>query len=68
MKLEITPIQLLLVGIGMAFLIEGMIYFLFPSSIKNMLEHIKEMSPLVLRNLGFLAMITGLIIVYMVIK
>lgn len=68
MKIEVTLLQLFFLGLGFAFMLEGMIYFLFPSSIKKMLVHVEEMSPLVLRNFGFLAMITGLFVVYMVLR
>lgn len=68
MKLEVTPIQLFFLGLGFSFIIEGMIYFLFPSKAKKMLENINNMSSLVLRNFGFVAMLTGLFIVYMTIR
>ncbi len=56
--------KLFFCALGLAFVMEGMIYFLFPSYLKNFLEKIYEMSPSVIRSLGLTAMIFGLIIIY----
>ncbi|WP_461833329.1 DUF2065 domain-containing protein [Desulfothermus sp.] len=64
----VTPLQLFLCALGLAFILEGMIYFLFPSSIKNFLENISEIPPSALRNFGLFAMLSGLIIVYFTIR
>ncbi|GAB6887791.1 hypothetical protein JCM13304A_12890 [Desulfothermus okinawensis JCM 13304] len=64
----VTPAQLFFCALGLAFIFEGMIYFLFPSNLKRFLESISDIKVSTLRNFGLLAMVTGLFIVYLVLR
>lgn len=64
----VTPLQLFFCALGMAFILEGMIYFLFPVDLKNFLENISELSPSAFRNFGLFAMLSGLVIIYFTIR
>ena len=50
--------------IGLVFIIEGLPYFAFPSSIKSYLMKVAEMSDSTLRILGFVSILIGLALVY----
>ena len=54
----------LIVAIGLLFFIEGMLYALFPSKMKNMLKMIEKFSLNQLRISGLLFAIIGFIIVW----
>lgn len=51
--------------IGMAMFLEGLPYFLFPEKTKKLMAEIQEMSPAVLRFLGFLLLAVGLLITFL---
>jgi uncharacterized protein YjeT (DUF2065 family) len=51
--------------LGVVFIIEGMPYFAFPEKIKLILSKVQAVPESTLRILGLLAMITGLILVYL---
>lgn len=50
--------------LGMVFIVEGLPYFAFPDKIKIYLAHLLDMPNSILRILGFLGMVTGLVLVY----
>ena len=54
----------LLIGIGLLFFIEGMLYALFPSKMKNMLKVIENLPINQLRISGLLFALIGFIIVW----
>ncbi len=54
--------NLLLLALGLAFLIEGMPYFLFAERMPRILRALSERSPRVLRGLGLMAIVVGLAI------
>ncbi len=54
----------LLIGIGLLFFIEGMLYALFPSKMKNMLKAIEKLSINKLRVTGLLFALIGFFIVW----
>jgi uncharacterized protein YjeT (DUF2065 family) len=51
--------------LGMVFIVEGMPYFTFPGKIKAYLLKVSEMPDSTLRLLGFGAILTGLLLVYL---
>lgn len=51
--------------VGMVMIIEGLPYFAFPEKIKSWLETINEIPENALRGMGFILMITGLLLVYL---
>jgi len=53
-------------ALGLALIIEGVPYFLFPASIKRMLATIQELSEHILRVFGFTIMLIGLAILYVI--
>ena len=57
--------KLFLTVIGMMMVMEGIPYFAFPEKMKSMLKQIQEMEPGILRFLGFLAMLVGLLLCYL---
>ncbi|MDY6851939.1 MAG: DUF2065 domain-containing protein [Thermodesulfobacteriota bacterium] len=55
----------LLCVLGLVLIIEGLPYFAFPRQIKNWLRQVFEAPESTLRVLGFLAMVGGMILVYL---
>ncbi|TVM17989.1 DUF2065 domain-containing protein [Oceanidesulfovibrio indonesiensis] len=53
-------------ALGLAFIIEGLPYFLFAERMPNVLRMIAERPPSFLRGLGLMAMVVGLVIVLVV--
>ncbi|HLA26970.1 MAG TPA: DUF2065 domain-containing protein [Syntrophales bacterium] len=51
--------------LGMVFIIEGLPYFLFPEKIKAYLMKLLGMTDSSLRIMGLLAMLTGLILLFL---
>ena len=54
----------LIIAVGLLFFIEGMLYALFPSKMKNMLKSIEKMSSNQLRIGGLIFAVIGFIIVW----
>ena len=54
----------LIIAIGLLLFIEGMLYALFPSKMKNMLETIKKLPANQLRVSGLLFALIGFVIVW----
>ena len=54
----------LLVALGLLFFIEGILYALFPSKMKNMLKAVERMSTSQLRVGGLVFAIIGFIIIW----
>ncbi len=61
-----TNINLLLLIFGSILVMEGLPYFLFPAKVKKFYEQIRNAEAGVLRAAGFMLMVVGLIIVYVV--
>ncbi len=51
--------------IGMVLVLEGLPYFAFPEKLKSLYLKLQEASDTNLRVLGFLAMVVGLLFVYL---
>lgn len=51
---------------GLMFIFEGMPYFLSPDKMRQWIASVAEMPDAVLRRTGFLLMIIGLCVIYMV--
>ena len=56
----------LIIAIGLLLFIEGILYALFPSKMKNMLKTIEKLSPNQLRIGGFLFALIGFVIIWYV--
>jgi|TARA_Y100001970_G_scaffold20466_1_gene23122 uncharacterized protein YjeT (DUF2065 family) len=54
----------LIIALGLLFFIEGILYALFPSKMKSMLEKIKSISESQLRTGGFIFALIGFIIIF----
>ena len=54
----------LIIAIGLLFFIEGILYALFPSKMKNMLKNIEKMSIKQLRIGGLLFALIGFVVVW----
>ncbi|WP_136441415.1 DUF2065 domain-containing protein [Pacificoceanicola onchidii] len=54
----------ILMGIGLVLVIEGLVYALAPSLVERLLEALREMPLEARRTLGFLTIVTGLIILW----
>ncbi|HLA47661.1 MAG: DUF2065 domain-containing protein [Nitrospinota bacterium] len=50
--------------LGLILIIEGLPYFAFPEQVKEFAKKLPDIPDSVLRGLGFLLMISGLLIVY----
>jgi len=55
----------LIIAIGLLLFIEGMLYALFPSKMKNMLKVIEKMNVNQLRTSGLIFAIIGFVIVWL---
>ncbi len=55
---------LLFKAIGLVFILEGALYFLFAERMHSMLQTLLEWPPASLRKLGFIALLCGLLIIY----
>ncbi|NIA19642.1 MAG: DUF2065 family protein [Xanthomonadaceae bacterium] len=55
-----------IVALGLAFIIEGVPYFLFPAGIKRVLATMQELPEHILRVFGLTIMLIGLAILYVV--
>ena len=58
--------QHFLIGLALVFVIEGILYFLNPTGMKNMMKTMLEMDEGTLRISGFVSMMVGLALLYMV--
>ena len=56
----------LLVGIGLVFVIEGLLYAAFPNAMRKMVEDITKLPDANLRTIGVFALVIGVAIVWMV--
>tara|TARA_Y100000590_G_scaffold180996_1_gene206313 strand:- start:4394 stop:4579 length:186 start_codon:yes stop_codon:yes gene_type:complete len=54
----------LIIAIGLLFFIEGILYALFPSKMKNMLKNIEKMNVNQMRVGGFVFALIGFLIVW----
>lgn len=54
----------LLGAVGLAFVLEGAAYFLFPERMPRMLARLAEQSPGMLRGMGLAAMLLGLLLLF----
>jgi uncharacterized protein YjeT (DUF2065 family) len=50
--------------IGMAMFLEGLPYFIFPEKTKKLMAEIQEFPPSILRGLGFLLLVIGLLVTF----
>lgn len=58
-------LELLVTAVGLALIIEGVPYFLFPGGVKSMASQMLRMSPRTLRIIGLVNMLIGLVIIYL---
>jgi uncharacterized protein YjeT (DUF2065 family) len=63
--MENVNLKFFLCVIGMVLVLEGLPYFAFPEKLKSLYLKIQETSDTNLRMLGFLAMVVGLLFVYL---
>lgn len=63
--MENVNFKFFLCVIGMVLVLEGLPYFAFPEKLKSLYLKIQEASDTNLRMLGFLAMVVGLLLVYL---
>mgnify|MGYP000276433861 CR=1 FL=1 len=58
-------VSFLLMALGLAFIIEGLPYFLFAERMPSVLQSLIEQPPAVLRTMGVAALLAGLGFVYL---
>jgi len=63
--MEDINLKFFLCVIGMVLVLEGLPYFAFPEKLKSLYLKMQEASDTNLRMIGFLAMVIGLLIVYL---
>jgi len=56
----------LIVGIGLVFVIEGLLYAAFPNQMRKMVEDITKLPDANLRSVGLFALVIGVLIVWFV--
>lgn len=54
-----------LLALGLVLIVEGLVYALAPSLVEQMLEVLRQMPPEARRILGFLAILSGLVLVWL---
>lgn len=54
--------QLLWMALGLALVLEGLPYFLFPERAARILRRVDELGPTALRVMGLLGMVTGVVL------
>jgi uncharacterized protein YjeT (DUF2065 family) len=54
-----------LLALGLVLIVEGLVYVLAPSLVERMLEVLREVPPEARRLLGLLALVVGLILVWL---
>jgi len=64
-RMENVNFKFFLCVIGLVLVLEGLPYFAFPEKLKSLYLKIQEASDTNLRMLGFLAMVVGLLLVYL---
>lgn len=57
--------SLLLLALGLVMLLEGLVYALAPSLLERMLELLRSLPPAAVRQIGALAMVTGLLLIWL---
>jgi hypothetical protein len=57
-------VSFLLTALGLAFILEGLPYFLFAERMPSVLRALLEQPPAVLRIMGVVAMLAGLVFIY----
>jgi len=60
-----VPMKYFLAVLGMVLIVEGLPYFTFPEKMKSLMEKIPQMPTYWLRAFGFIAISTGLLILYL---
>lgn len=58
-------VHFLLTVLGLAFILEGLPYFLFAERMPSVLQSLLNQSPTVLRLMGVAALLAGLVLVYL---
>ena len=61
-------LKFILLGMGFALLIEGLIYFLFAKQVRNMFETIRSYEPEKIRSFSIIIIIIGLCLIYFTFK
>jgi uncharacterized protein YjeT (DUF2065 family) len=60
--------EIFLSALGLVLILEGIPYFISPPRMKEFMQQIQEMDDGTLRKMGLLAMIIGLLIIYLIRK
>jgi uncharacterized protein YjeT (DUF2065 family) len=60
--------EIFLSALGLVLIFEGIPYFISPPRMKEFMQQIQEMDDGTLRKMGLLAMIIGLLIIYLIRK
>ena len=61
-------LKFILLGMGFALLIEGLIYFLFAKQVRNMFDAIRFFGPEKIRSFSIIIIILGLCLIYFTFK
>ncbi len=61
-------LKFILLGMGFALLIEGLIYFLFAKQVRNMFEAIRSYESEKIRSFSIIVIIIGLCLIYFTFK
>ena len=61
---KINPMKELVIALGLLLFLEGILYALFPSKMKNMLKTIEKLDPNQLRTGGLIFALIGFLIIW----
>lgn len=57
--------ELFLSALGLAMVLEGIPYFVFPNQVKDLAKRLPELSNTAIRTFGFVVLAAGLLVVYL---
>ena len=60
-----TPMKLFLLVIGLTLILEGFLPFFLPAAFKRMVEEISKTDPKIIRIVGLVAIVAGLMLMYL---
>jgi uncharacterized protein len=64
--MEMGLMQQLMIGLGLFFVLEGLLYALFPGGIKNMARYLPEIPDAKLRNFGAISIALGVALIWLI--
>jgi uncharacterized protein YjeT (DUF2065 family) len=64
----VSTVGLFFAALGMAILLEGLVYFAFPAGLRRYMEQLQRTSDGMLRTVGFVMILLGLGVLYLALR